>query len=104
MATAQHTARRYGAQRISYARWVREFEPIVQCTDGNWGGFGMEDFRKQWDTVCLPALRERRLWSGCINEDGRWMILPGNHIVNRDTVILTRHPYDSAIEHLYVVY
>jgi hypothetical protein len=100
-------SKRYGKQRLTYERWLRDFLPIVQDPDGNWGGYAVENFRECWESVCLPALAERRLWSACIHDDcspSLWCLCPGNHPVNRDAVILTRVPYPEAVESLIVLY
>jgi hypothetical protein len=94
-------AKRYGRQRLSYSRWQRDFTPIEQEPGRSWGGYAIEDFRACWQSVCLPALDERRLWSANIY-DGAWCIVPGNHPVNREAVIITRVPYPPEVEELYV--
>lgn len=96
-------AKRYGKQRITFQRWETDFQPVVQVPDGNWAGYAIDNFRACWESVCLPALAERRLWSACIT-DGYWFIAPGNHVVNRDAVIITSVPYPEEIESLYVNY
>jgi hypothetical protein len=94
---------RYGKQRLTFARWERDFQPIPQQPDGSWGGYAVENFRECWESVCLPALAERRLWSAAIH-DSYWCTAPGNHPVNREAVIITKVPYPAEIESLIVPY
>ena len=96
--------KRYGSRWLSWDRFIRDFEPYVQSlTNLSWGGFAIKDFRDRWASECVPAIDERRLWSCLINDD-HWCVAPGNHIVNRDAVILCRNPYPPEVEDLYVPY
>jgi hypothetical protein len=98
-------------KRISFEQWWERYQPRLKTDFSNdvthisndprdIHNVAIWDYKTCWEKILAASgPNNEYLWSVIIGEDARrWYIVPGNHIVNREYVILTAKPHNFELD------
>lgn len=88
------------AREEDYTVFCKKFEPNLNEQEEM---IRYWDEKSQQDLAILQATDNKYIWTVIEGNSGKWYIVPGWHIVNREFYIITKNPWEEGQkDYLYI--